>query len=197
MDIITTARHFEMTPEIRNHAHKRLKKLQRYLDGLEDVRVILATEKYRQIAEVSLRAHGTEIVSRGVSDDMITSIDRVVERIERQLQRRNARMRNRKQPRAPRIETGGQEPAQDVAKAQAAAGEDEEEVDLGFEEEEDFSPVVIQGDQFHPEPVSVEKAIEIIRERNEDFLLFTNAQTKKVTLIHMRPDGNFGIVETP
>jgi putative sigma-54 modulation protein len=190
MDVITTARHFELTPEIRKHAEKRVEKLQRYLGGVEEVHVTLATEKYRQIAEISLRARGTEVVSRGVSDEMLVSIDRVVDRIERQLQRLHARRkRGRKLRRTPRTDF--------APGAQAANEVEEEDDDLTVDEEVDFAPVVIRGEQYHEQAVTVEDAIEILRERNEDFLLFTNLQTGKINLIHVRPDGNYGLVEMP
>jgi putative sigma-54 modulation protein len=193
MDIITTARHFEMTPEVRDHTERRLEKLRRYLGGVQEVHVTLATEKYRKIAEISLHAQGTEVVSRGVSDEMLTSIDRVVDRIERQLRRLYARRkRTRHLRRTPRMELAEAPPSK--AEIEAAVAEDSEELTLL---EEDFSPVVVRGDQYHPEPVSVEDAIEILRERDEDFLLFTNSQTSKVNLIYQRPDGNYGLVEVP
>ncbi|MCK4303791.1 MAG: ribosome-associated translation inhibitor RaiA [Candidatus Eisenbacteria sp.] len=194
MEIITTARHFEMTPEIREHAEKRLEKLRRFLGGVDEVHVVLATERYRQIAEIALHARGTEVISRSVSDDMLASIDRVVDRLERQLERLTARRkRNRKMRRTPRLDLAQSEPA---ALGSAATDEDEEEEGSGLDEEMDFSPVVVRGDQFHPDPISVEKAIEILRDRNEDFMLFKNTQSQKINLIHVRPDGNYGLVET-
>ncbi len=184
MDIITTARRFEVTPEIREHARRRLEKLQRYFDRIDEVHVVLATEKYRQIAEVALRARGTEIISREESDDMLTSIDRVVDRLERQVKRISARRKERKTRRPPER---GPVPA-------GAAGA--EEAEEGSEVEDTFSPVVIHQEGFHAEAISVEDAIELMRQREEDFLLFTNARTGHVALVHLRPDGNYGFVES-
>jgi putative sigma-54 modulation protein len=179
MDIMTTARHFELTPQIREYARKRLEKLQRYLERVDEVHVVLAAEKYRQIAEVTLRTRGTEIVSREESDEMMMSIDRVVDRIERQVKRLNARRKDRKLRR-------GAEPR---AASEPEAAEEEIEV------EEAFAPVVIRQEAFHPEPITVEQAIEELRRRQEDYLLFQNARSGRVALVHLRPDGNFGLVE--
>ncbi len=194
MDIIMTARHFEMTPEIREHAHRRMEKLERYLGGVEDVHVILTTEKYRHIAEVALHSRGTEIVGRDESDDMLASIDRVVDRIERQIKRLKARRRSRKAMRRSSLKGplagAGLEPA-------GSAAEEEEEEDMAADLDEDFAPVVVRGEQYLTEPASVEEAIRALQERDDDWLLFRNAQTKKVALVHVRADGNYGLVEVP
>jgi putative sigma-54 modulation protein len=52
MDIITTARRFELTQQVKDHAEKRVQKLGRYFDHIQEVHVVLTQEKHRQIAEV-------------------------------------------------------------------------------------------------------------------------------------------------
>jgi putative sigma-54 modulation protein len=195
MDIITTARHFELTPGLKEHTQKRLEKLERFLGGVEDVYVILTTEKHRRIAEISLRARGTEIVGRDESDDMVTSIDRVVDRIERQLKRLHARRRERGQRRSPKLGIVEESHATESRTSAAAEAETSAELDLSTYADDDFAPVVVRGNQYHAEPITVEDAIRIMRERDEDLLLFTNAQTRRPAMVHLRPDGNYGLVE--
>lgn len=195
MEIITTARHFDMTPELRSHLEKRLERLSRYLGDNEEVHVVLTTEKYRQLAEISLRARGTEIVSRGVSDEMMTSVDKVVDRIERQIQRLAARRRDRKNRRSLKDEApvlAAPEPV-DLEEEPPTA---EEELGLEFDED-DFAPVVVRDDAFHPDPVTVESAIEALQASDRDYLLFLNKGTNKVSLIHLREDGNYCLIEAP
>jgi len=176
MDI--TARRYELTPEVREHAEKRIQKLNRYFDNLQEVHVVLAQEKHRQIAEVTIRANGTELTSREETHDMFSSIDRVVDRLEKQIKKFNTRLKDRKNRRT------------------VAAGVPVEEEELAeVEPEEEWSPVVVRGHQFHPQPATVEEAIRILREADHDFLLFRNSKTGKVSLVHLRPDGNFGFVE--
>jgi putative sigma-54 modulation protein len=184
MDIITTARRFELTAEMRDHVRKRLEKLQRYSDRIDEVHVVLAVEKYRQIAEVSLNIRGTEILSREESDDMPTSIDRVVERAERQIKRLGARRRQDRK--------GGHKPAGAVSGGPAVE-EAEEEAEI----EDVFSPVVIREESFIAEALTVEQAIERLRGGDTDYILFKSTRSGRVTLVHQRPDGNFGLVEAP
>lgn len=178
MDIITTARRFEITPELRDHAERRLGKLDRYLDQILEAHLVLDQQKHRQIAELTVRANGAEMVSREETPDMITSIDRVVERIERQIKKHHARIKDRK-----------------VRRPVASSSPIEEAELPDVEPQEDWGVIVVKGRQWHPEAVSVEQAIDVLREGDDDFLLFRNSRTGKVGLVHTRPDGNFGFVE--
>ena len=180
MDIITTARRFEMTAEIREHARKRLQKLERYVDRAAEAHVVLEREKYRQIAEISVHARGTEISSREESDDMLLSIDRVADRLERQLKRLRARRHAHKARRGEEApETTGVEESE------------EEEAAV----EDSFSPVVIRQEGFHPEPLTVEEAIALLEAGEREFLLFKNKRDGVVALVHLRADGNYGLME--
>ena len=190
MDIITTARHFEMTDEVRAHAQKRMEKLQRYLGDTDDVHLILTVEKYRKIAEFTIHLRGNEIVSRGVSEEMLVAIDRAIERVERQIKRLKSRQRNRKEQRRGTLR---HEILESQLPSHPVEAEDESmEFDL---EEIDFSPVVIRSDDYQSAPMSVEDAITLMKEKNQDFLLFNNEKTSQVTLVHQREDGNYTLVE--
>src|SRR5512136_775008 len=96
MEITTTGRRYKLTPEIKETAEKRLAKLPRASDGTIEAHVDVAVEKYRNIAELTLHADGNDLVSREESAEMLTSIDGVVDRMENQLKKLNARRRTRK-----------------------------------------------------------------------------------------------------
>jgi putative sigma-54 modulation protein len=169
-----------MTPNLRDHAKKRLEKLGRYYDHIQEAHLILDQEKHRQIAELTVRANGTELISREEGSDMLTSIDRVVDRLERQIKKLNARLKDRKNRRP--MEPG------------VAPVAEEELVEA--EPEEVWSPVVVRSESaWHASPVTVEQAIQVLREGENDYVLFRNAKTGKVALVHHRPDGNFGLAE--
>ena len=123
MEINTTARHFELTPAIREHGEKRLQKLTRYFDRITKSNVVLIREKHRQIAEITLHVNGTDLVSREESNDVFLSIDRAVDNLERQIKRHKERLveRNRKENGLKRIAGAPEAEA-------GALDEDEEEL---------------------------------------------------------------------
>ncbi len=178
MEIITTARRMKLTPELKEQVEKRIQKLNRYSDQILEAHLVLSEEKYRHIAELTLRAAGTDLVSREETTEMVTSIDRVVDRMERQIKKLNARIKDRKSLRAV--------PAMSLV----------EEVELpDVEVEDEFSPVVVRSRQVSKESMTVEEAIRFMRERDWDLLLFSNTKTGHPCMVHLRPDGNFGLVE--
>jgi putative sigma-54 modulation protein len=179
MEITTTSRRFKMTPDLKEQAEKRIAKLSRYSDQILEVHLVLAQEKYRQIAELSLHTRGSDLISREETAEMLTSIDRVVDRMERQLKKHNARQKDRKSLRpVPALSVVTESELPEV------------------EPEEEFSPVVVRGAQFSSSPLTVEDAIRMMREKDWDILLFPNSRSGRTALVHLRQDGNFGLVET-
>jgi len=126
MEITTTARHFELTPAIREHGEKRLQKLTRYFDRITKTNVVLIREKHRQIAEITLHVNGSDLVSREESNDLFLSIDRAVDNLERQIKRHKERLIERKK------ENG----IKHLAPVESSAGEDDAFVDEEPPEEE-------------------------------------------------------------
>jgi len=91
MDIRITARHFDLTPELKAYAEKRVLPLHRYFDRIMDAHLILDIEKHRKSAELNISVYGQNLVSHAVTDDMFVSIDETTDKMERQLKRYSAR----------------------------------------------------------------------------------------------------------
>jgi putative sigma-54 modulation protein len=94
MKVSVTARHFDLTPDLRNHAETRISRLDRFAQNMISASVVLQIEKYRQIAEVSVHAHQGDFIGKAESDDMLVSIDGAFDKIEKQI-RRTARIGQR------------------------------------------------------------------------------------------------------
>ncbi|MCA9728054.1 MAG: ribosome-associated translation inhibitor RaiA [Candidatus Eisenbacteria bacterium] len=179
MEITISSRKFKLDPELRDHAEKRISKFTRYLEPIQEAHLVLAQEKYRQIAEISIRAAGMDLVSREQTTDMASSIDRVCDRVERQIKKVAARMKTRKS-------------ATKTIPAGSLVAED----DLhDLEVEEEFAPVVVRTNRYVKELLTVEDAINHLRDRDWDFLMFQNSRSGKVAVVYHRDDGNFGLVE--
>ena len=64
MLIQITARHMDVPAKLKAYIENRVEKLDKFIDGITDVRVTLSTEKYRQIAELNVRSRGAFICPR-------------------------------------------------------------------------------------------------------------------------------------
>lgn len=86
MQITVTGRHMEVTDAIRDHTEEKITRELAEFPRVQSVHVILAIEKYRHIAEVVAQApHHIHVEAKEESDDMYASIDRAVEKLEKQL----------------------------------------------------------------------------------------------------------------
>jgi len=98
MNINVTARHFELTPPIKEYTEGALLKLQKYFNRISETHVILERVKYRNSAEVSLRlSNGITFVAKEESPDMYLSIDQAAQKLESQIKSYKDRLKKRKQ----------------------------------------------------------------------------------------------------
>lgn len=99
MEIQFTSRHFKAHETLRTYAYDSLKKLERYYNGILSASLVLSYEKTInsvKVAELHVAVHGTVLKSTAKSDDFVKSIDAVVGKVERQIQKYKAKQREKK-----------------------------------------------------------------------------------------------------
>lgn len=101
MKITITGRHMTVTPALRRHIEERARRLDRYGVRLDSGQFVLSVEKHRHAAEGVVGGNGRIVQGRAVTREMYASIDRLLDKLERQLvkhkEKREAR-RARKPP---------------------------------------------------------------------------------------------------
>jgi len=85
--LMITARHFEITEPLRKYIEKKVRKLMKYLNHIMGIHIILIEKKYLRIAEITIQADGTTFYGSHKSDDMPTSINKVIKKMEIQLRK--------------------------------------------------------------------------------------------------------------
>jgi len=100
MQIRTTARHFDLTEEIKTFSEKQLQRLERYFDHIIDCHLILDLEKNRKTAELKTKVYGTVLSSKHRSYDLYDSIEKVVGKMEAQIKKYKAKLKDRKTKKA-------------------------------------------------------------------------------------------------
>ena len=87
MAIIVRGKNIEITPALRDYVEKRVGKVTKYFNSLGEITVALTVSKGRHIVEVTVPING--ILLRGEEDtaDMYTSIDLVIEKLEKQIEK--------------------------------------------------------------------------------------------------------------
>lgn len=88
MTINVTARHADISDAMKTYVHTKLSSVLTGYPQVEHVHVILDIEKFRHIIEVVVQAkRHQKIEAKDESDDMYSSIDRVADKLDRQLRR--------------------------------------------------------------------------------------------------------------
>src|SRR2546423_617824 len=119
MRVEFTGRQYEITPTIRKHVEHGLSKLEKILGTAFDTHVILATEKHRHIAEITITVRNHAIVGIAEMAEMMAAIAEALDRIERQAEKYKGKWRAKK--RAARNKRWA-EPAAEAPVMQVAVG---------------------------------------------------------------------------
>lgn len=87
MKITVTGRKIEITDGIRDHLNKKMEKTIADLGDAADVHVALSVEKHRHFAEITVKTKGFTVHSHEETNDLYASMDKVLEKIEKQLRK--------------------------------------------------------------------------------------------------------------
>ena len=182
MQLSVTGRHVEVTEPIRTHIEKKLDKVHSYFDDIIDVRVVLSVEKYRKFAEVTITGRNNiHFHCEEATDDMYVSIDKAVDKMERQLRRHISKVRKTKRRK-------GAEPQPDAEASEDEDSDYDKEIEVAGEYRVSVS------NKIPAKPMSVEEAILQLEASEDEFMAFINQQTDEVNVVHRKKDGGYGML---
>lgn len=175
-----TVRNLDLNDRLREYVTKKASKLDKYLDILEEAKVDLAYDKAarssddRQVAQLTVRGKGVMLRAEERTDDIYASIDAVMEKMYRQVERYKGRhWRGR----------GDGRTAAEVASA--PPGEDV-----------DTERTISRRKRFPLSPMDEAEAIEQMELLgHNDFFVFLNVGSNTVNVLYRRRDGTLGLIE--
>ena len=176
-------REFDVTDHMREYVTKKVAKLDRHLDTIDDIRVDLAFVKAarsaadRYVAQTTVRGKGFILRSEERSDDIRTALDAAMEKLSRQIARfKDKRKRGR----------GDVKTAAEVAP----------ELEPVAEGEPEELPVIIRRKKFDLIPMAEEEAIEQMKLLGHDnFFIFYNVKVSAINVLYRRRDGTYGLID--
>jgi len=166
-------RNLEITDAMRQYTEDKLAKLNRFSDQIVDASVTMSHEPKRHAAnpnkvEVQVNVPGGIIRAEERAADMYAAIDLVVEKLERQLKRFKGRL---------------------IAKRTEAVPQQAEP------EPEAQAPSIVRVKRHVMRPMAPEDAAVQMEALGHEFYLFRNIETDLVTVIYLRTDGDYGLIE--
>ncbi|NNE44791.1 MAG: ribosome-associated translation inhibitor RaiA [Gemmatimonadetes bacterium] len=94
MKVSVTARHFDLTPQEREHTEERIQRFSKYERGLLNAHVVLEQQRSRKIAEIMVHARHGDFTAKAESHDLLASIDGACEKMETQIRRSAEKLRD-------------------------------------------------------------------------------------------------------
>jgi len=185
VEVVIHVRNLELTDRLREYVEKKVSKLDRFLDVLQEAKVDLTFVKTarsardRQVAQLTVRGKGVLLRAEERSDDIFASVDTVLEKIYRQIDRykgRHWRTRGDGRP---------------LSEAVAEAGP------LAEVPEENPEAQIVRRKKFLLLPMTEPEAIEQMELLGHpEFFVFFNAETNGVNVLYRRRDHTLGLIET-
>lgn len=183
LDVDIYGRNMEITERIEEYVDKKVSKLDRYLNNIDQARVDLAYAKSarsaadRHVAQITVTGKGYILRAEERSDDIFAAFDSALSKMQRRIERyKGKRQRGR----------GDGRSAADMI----------ETPDLSEEMESESAPVIARRKKFFLTPMDEMEAIEQMNLLgHEEFFVFYNANTNAINVLYKRRDDTYGLIE--
>lgn len=202
MQIDISFRHMEPSEPLRAYAEEKVSRvIRKHIRDDFDAQVTLSIEKFRHIANFLLAYKGISIKCEESSEDMYTSIDLALDKLERQIRRYKDKLRIHKPAKvdsqrtyevavvaAPEVEDSS---VSEVVSADVA----EEPVAREVKAEDAPSTKILKHEKISVEEMSVDDAVMKISLEDAPCLVFINDETKAINVLYKMEDGKFGLID--
>lgn len=185
MQVSITGKNVDITDPLRHHVEKKLTHVKKYFDGILHAHVVMAVEKHRHSAEMAIHANGITMHGEESTGDMYSSVDKVIDKIERQLRRYKSKLRSHRH--VPRESSEEEEGESLQVRIDVL---DAEDVESAVE-----TPRVIKTNRFAIKPMSLDEAVMQMDLLHQDFLVYRDSRSSRVSVLYRRNDGNYGLIE--
>ena len=163
----------DVTESIKSYIEEKIGRLDKYFENPNDITatILIKLRGNNQVVEATINANKFVLRGEESHKDLYASIDKVSDKIERQIRKNKTRM-NKKV---------SKELTRDFV--------------LDFEEKEENDNVIVKRKVIEDKPMSEEEAILQMELLGHEFFAFRNMETKDVNILYKRKDGDYGILE--
>lgn len=183
MQTSVTFRHMDATEALKSHAVEKAERVSKFLasNANADAHIVLSLERYLHKAEININAHGLIICGKELSSDMYNSIDRAIEKIEKQIKRYRDRLSKARPQEGARLKM--------QFKLLEAAPEAEST-------NPELPPTIIESKEFQARPMMLDEAVMQMDLLHNDLLVFLNAKTDQINVLYRKKGNKYGLIET-
>ena len=174
MQTSVTFKNLPPSEHLKTYVKEKLDRFDRLLDNPAEASVVLSVEKFRHIAEINITGDRLNLIGKEEINDMYSAIDMVLDKLEKQLKKGKQKTRRR---------GGVKSSIKDITPDFIA----------NVSEDERRPQIKIMNIDY--KPMDVEEAVMQMNLVEDNFLVFTNAQTDRVNVLYRRKDGHFGLIQ--
>lgn len=165
-----------VTDSIKDYITEKIDRLNKYFEKPNSVvaNIVIKVKGHEQTIEVTIPTTNLMIRSEESHDDLYAAIDKVSDKIERQIRKNKTKIN--------KIE-------KDAAKKLNFAFIEEAE-------EEESNEKIVKRKKLETKPMDEEEAILQMEMLGHDFFIYKDRDTKKTCVLYRRKDNNYGIIES-
>ncbi|MEA4963340.1 ribosome hibernation-promoting factor, HPF/YfiA family [Lutispora sp.] len=173
MRIRVSGKNIEVTNALKERVEKKLSKFEKYFNPDTEANATLTVEKNRHIIEVTIPFNGIILRGEEATEDMYSSIDNVVEKLESQIAKYRTKLERKIKDGSVRFEN----------------------FSFNQEDDDDEEPKIVKTKRFAMKPMPVEEAVLQMELLGHSFFMFHNAESDEVNVVYKRKDGDYGLIE--
>jgi putative sigma-54 modulation protein len=199
MNVEYTGRHYEVTAADRKEVESGLSKIKKILRGNFESKVVLAVEKHRHKAEITISSRVGPLVALSQAKDMRAAIGNALEHLEKQALKNKTRIitKKRRNHKDREVEI----PPPPEVKASVAAAALSSTVSMVVHKFPAFAKttevhLVRSDESVALLPMTLEEAIKEAHFRDRDVFVFRDPKGK-LMILHRTRDGKMELIEAP
>ena len=205
MNVEYTGRHYEVTPANRQDVEAGLTKIRKILRDRFEANVVLAVEKRRHKAEITINSRVGPLVGLAQAREMNLAIGEALEHLEKQALKNKTRIITRKRRNHKKwngeVKDKNNEKEQTVTDAVAVRTISSSSVSMVVHK----FPLVAKSTEVHIvrsdeavalRPMTLEEAIKVAHFRDRDVFVFRDPKGK-LMILHRTRDGKMELIEAP
>ncbi|PYX34554.1 MAG: ribosome-associated translation inhibitor RaiA [Acidobacteria bacterium] len=197
MNVEYTGRQYEITPKVRKEIEIGLNKIRRILGDRFETKVVLAVEKHRHKAEITITLRKGPIVGLAQANDMLSAANEALDHLHKQALKYKTKWLSKKRKASKKFDGNGQQESLEAA--------------VGLTESTAVSvtvhkfPAVAKTTEVHlvhsrdsvaMRPMTLEEAIKEAHFRDRDVFVFRDPKGK-VMVLHRTREGKMELIEAP
>jgi len=202
MNVEYTGRQYEVTNAIRKEVETGLTKIRKILGDKFETKVILAVEKHRHKAEITINPRNGPLVGLAQAKDMTIAVNEALDHLEKQAIKHKTRWQSKKR---------SARKSEEVKKWNGHSLQEEVHTAVGLSETTAVPvlvhkyPAVAKTTEVHlvrsdeavaMRPMTLEEAIKEAHFRDRDVFVFRDPKGK-VMVLHRAKDGKMQLIEVP